>query len=732
MKTGNLIASLSLLAVIATLSACSSNSSSTTTTPPGGISVSISGAPASLTVTQAVQLTATVLNDATNSGVNWSLTCSTSGAACGALSAQTTSSASYTAPASVPVGNVVVVKATSIADNVQFATATIQITAAAGISVSLTTPPPASLATGASASVAATVSGDSVGAGVNWSCAPAGSCGTFGTPNPIPSGTAVTYTAPSAAVNVTITATSVTDLTKSASAAISITTSVAPTLPAGNYVFSLTGTDTNGFSPYFYAGAFTVASSGGLTVISGGEQDFSDLNYLATAEAITGGTITSTADGNLLLTLNFSDSYINNGLGTVTFDASLVSTTKGLLIEYDSFGSASGEVDLQATSLPTPSGGYAFFTSGLAEAPGTTTVYPFSWGGVINVDGATSISGTGSIFDMNNGATGLLYSDETFAASSVTSPDSFGLVTFTLNPSGVSTVPQVILDGYMVDANHIRLIEITDSLVGFTGGSAFGQGSNTGLFSSASVSGNSYVIGGSGFDLVGEDQMAGILTFNSDESLGGNISFNDLSSTNPPQGGATLQPESSPNCLSGTATTPCYTIDGPGVGNDGGTGRVTLTNVTDASTFSYNLQLFLTGDGHAVVISMDVADALAGLSWQQASTTFSSSALNGSYAADLTQFSSLFAEADGAGAFFADGVGTLNGFLDDNQSLVGGAPTPDTLFSSPFTTTSTNGVFDVTPPGGVFLTYYAIDNTQGVLIENDLNLLTLGYFDLQQ
>lgn len=547
----------------------------------------------------------------------------------------------------------------------------------------------------------------------------------------------MTYTAPATAANVTITATSVTDASQSASASIAITTSVAPTLPAGNYVFSLSGTDStsDGASPYYYAGAFTVEQNGsGATVITTGEQDFSDFNDLTTAEPITGGTVTPTSDGNLLITLNFTDTYINNGSGSVTFDASLVSTSKALLIEYDTFGTASGELDLQATTLSAPSGGYAFFTSGWALASGTSTVYPFSWGGVLNVDGPNSISGNGSIFDMNNDATTtVLYPDETFAASSFTGPDSFGYVTFTLNPSGASTVPQVILDGYIVDANHIRLLEVFDSLGGITGGSAFGQGANTGLFSSASLSGNSYVASASGFDGNGEEQVAGILTFNSDGSVGGNISFNDLFSTNPPQGGATLEPESSPACSSGTATTPCYTIDGPGTGNDGGTGRVTMTNVTDGATFSYDLQLYLTGDGHAVAISMDPNDAIAGLGWQQASGTFTTGAFSGSYAADLVQLNSLGTEVDGVGALFGDGVGTVSGFLDENFTLVSGTPTADNPLTSPYTTTSTNGVLDVTPAGGTtFLTYYVIDNTQGVLIENDTNLLTLGYLDLQQ
>ncbi|MGC2490209.1 MAG: hypothetical protein WA412_16150, partial [Candidatus Sulfotelmatobacter sp.] len=45
-----------------------------------------------------------------------------------------------------------------------------------------------------------------------------------------------------------------------------------PPLPDGTYVFSLSGTDTNDYSPYYVSGAFTVASG----AITGGEQDFTD------------------------------------------------------------------------------------------------------------------------------------------------------------------------------------------------------------------------------------------------------------------------------------------------------------------------------------------------------------------------------------------------------------------------------------------------------------------------
>jgi hypothetical protein len=88
----------------------------------------------------------------------------------------------------------------------------------------LSTPPPSSLATGWTASIAVTVANDSANAGVSWQCAPAASCGSF-SPTQTPSGASTTYTAPASVPNggsVTLTATSVTDTTKSASASVTI------------------------------------------------------------------------------------------------------------------------------------------------------------------------------------------------------------------------------------------------------------------------------------------------------------------------------------------------------------------------------------------------------------------------------------------------------------------------------------------------------------------------------
>ena len=90
--------------------------------------------------------------------------------------------------------------------------------------VQLVFPPPATLATGSTTGIAAVVANGPDNSTVDFTCVPAGECGTF-TPNPVASNTPTTYQAPPTVPtgnNVTITATSVTDTTKSVSAMVTI------------------------------------------------------------------------------------------------------------------------------------------------------------------------------------------------------------------------------------------------------------------------------------------------------------------------------------------------------------------------------------------------------------------------------------------------------------------------------------------------------------------------------
>jgi hypothetical protein len=628
-----------------------------------------------------------------------------------------------------PTGNSVTITATSVTDITKSASAKIVIIPIVAVTLA---PAPTSLQISTGAAFTAFVTNDSANAGVTWTatCGSA-NCGSLSASNSL-TGIATDFTAPVAVptgATVTITATSVTDTTKSATAQITITPANTA-LANGTYIFSLAGSNATG--PYYVAGAFTVSG----TSITGGEQDYIDLGTIA-ADKIdaTSNAISTTSDGNLQIALtacssaNCSSTDNNVGVnGVETVDAALVSSTRARIIEFDSSATSSGGLDPQSTTA-VPSAGYAFFASGL-----DAHAIPLAIGGVLNITGPGTISGAGSVFDMNNSVFegGIVLQNQSFAASTVSAPDSFGRIVFSLAPATASGVSPLNLVGYIFDSTHIRLIETSDSLNATLAGIALGQGANTGSF--ASVTGNTYVAGLNGFDGNGAFQVAGVFTASAGATVTGAMNYNDLTATSP----------ANPS----TITAGTLTADP--------TGRVTMTGVTDGVA-TFTLQFYLTGTGpeaEATAVSMDPNDVLAGLAWQQTGGgSFTAPSLFGSYSLDVTGAAppiTSMSELDAAGPTAADGAGSLTGSVDLNWIL--GSNPNSTFLDSPVSaafTSNSNGVFtgnitglDVTNcpiyslsgagcSADIFV-YYVIDATKVVAIETDQNQLTLGLFTLEQ
>jgi hypothetical protein len=215
-----------------------------TISTPRAVVVAISPISASVRAGGTQTFTATLQNDAQNEGVTWSLSgAGCSAAACGTLSSSSSASGAaitYTAPAQAPNPSAVAIAATSVADSTKKATTSITVLSAPGApspSVSVTiNPAGVSVQTGKTSGVTATVQNDTLNKGVTWTLSGAGcsaaSCGTLSSASSA-SGAAITYTAPAQAPNpnlVTVSATSLTDSTKTASAIITILS--APATPS--------------------------------------------------------------------------------------------------------------------------------------------------------------------------------------------------------------------------------------------------------------------------------------------------------------------------------------------------------------------------------------------------------------------------------------------------------------------------------------------------------------------
>jgi hypothetical protein len=145
------------------------------------------------------QLIATVANDPSQMGVNWSVSCQSS--SCGSFTPTHTLSGLptfYTAPNAVPPGNTVNITATSVYNPSQHVTVTIVLTVSTQtVGITFTQAPPGTVQTNSQTMITATVTNDPTNAGVTWmlSCAGGSDCGEFNEQQ-TQSGQPVTYTAP--------------------------------------------------------------------------------------------------------------------------------------------------------------------------------------------------------------------------------------------------------------------------------------------------------------------------------------------------------------------------------------------------------------------------------------------------------------------------------------------------------------------------------------------------------
>ena len=507
-------------------------------------------------------------------------------------------------------------------------------------------------------------------------------------------------------------------------------------LPDGTYVFSLSGTDANDYSPYYVSGAFTVASG----AITGGEQDFTDFVSSDLFDQInpTGSSLATTADGNLQITLatcagsvctSTDDNIGPSGNGTETINGTLLplsTTSRTFINEFDTWASGSGELDTQS-SVAALSGGYAFVLGGW-DFNGD----PLSVGGILDVS-AGSILPAGSTFDLNDPSKPTLVEGGAFTGtSSVTAtPDAFGRVTFTLVTANSTGVNNLTVVGYTVDGNRITLLEgFGDPLGGTEGGVALSQSSGTvttGGFTAANAAG-SYVIGLNGYDTNFDVlQLVNQITLTSGAGVTGFVDFNDL---------VISTQDVSPDPI--TAAT--YTVDAAGAGD------ITIPGITDG-TIAYNLHLYLDGNGHALAISTDATDALAGVGFTQGAGPY---AFSGAYGVDVTGWDFNYdGEFDGVGPVTGTSGGTFSGDLDVNWLNLNTAPIEVTnnSLTGTYVTTGTgasNGVFAGGSITGIDMTscpaftsggtctadafsYYLIDAAgDNIFIETDLNQATLG------
>ncbi|MGA8297989.1 MAG: hypothetical protein WB817_00830 [Terriglobales bacterium] len=624
------------------------------------------------------------------------------------------------------------------------------------VTITFSTPPPTGISLNASATLSATVANDPTNAGVDWAltCPSQGSfgCGSLSAAHTA-SGQSITFTPPVAfngntdAVTIVAYATA----THSANVSAPIVVTAFGSVLQGTYVFQIKGTDSTFSSgyPYQLTGQVYLDGNGNIASPTGGgsagQQTVNTFdvnsNLDSTTSQITAGTYFVGTDGRGSLIVDTTD-----GSGdTIEEDFSLVvnSSSQASIAQLsgtltNSQGSTtlaqsgSGTLQLQDPSAinTLPSRGFAFVASGTDSS---TT--PIVYGGIINIDFPTGISGSGTLTDQGyNGAFTSCSSTKGFAGSSVSSTGTAGVINLNLVTTCTGFGPTQIT-GYIIDSAHIQLIETDGSFL--TAGLAVGQGSATGSFTSFS---GTYLFDSLGVDLTSllPSSLTSVSVVTADTNGDITGGYTDTAFFNNADG--------NPALLS-SQTTGTYQLDNKGIG------RVHLRYMpAPAPFFDPSLVLYLTAPAGtpgapALALYSAAANQLypalgAGVAYPQTQPAASLSLGNGEeYSFLLTQQNG--SESDGSGQLTATSMvgqgGTLSGLVDDFNNGFAVAPwaftgafacpqgagsCPDSFgrFSaSSFTIDGTLSAVD----------YFLIDQNNGFFIETDVLdsfQLTLGSF----
>ncbi|MFZ0939337.1 MAG: hypothetical protein WB523_16820 [Candidatus Sulfotelmatobacter sp.] len=467
----------------------------------------------------------------------------------------------------------------------------------------------------------------------------------------------------------------------------------------GTYVFSVSGTDNTNSNAYTITGTFTANGSGGTGKggITGGTIDINDPSEFSTpavgVSISSSSTFSVGVDGRGQAVIGTN---IGNGFPPLTFDFVLSSSSHGLITEFDTFGSASGTLDLQASGV-TPSGSYAYSFSG-ANSSGTAA---FASVGNFTLGSGGAI--TAGLADFNSGALTISQNQPLTGTVAVSSPPSTVLST--------SQYPTLDFDVFPIDATHLKFIEVDTN--GTLSGDAFSQTSTA------------MPVGTMAFTL------AGITSGNAPVAAGGFMatdSSGDITNTSTEDYnvGGTLSP-STPVPFSGSYAA-------------GGAGRYTLTNFSGFTPAGVTFAAYPSSGG-LLLLEIDLLGVTTGAAYTQ--TAGATLAVSQGYGMNLTGDNlSNSVEVDDIAEFTTATGGTLSSGIIDENSAPGGGPTLGLALSS-----GTYGALDsqgrygisatagnsttTTLLGGFDIIAYTVDGTTFPFMEYDAGQVATGVVVLQ-
>jgi len=455
----------------------------------------------------------------------------------------------------------------------------------------------------------------------------------------------------------------------------------------GSYVFSTVGTDVNQ-APISIVGSFTADGKGG---ISAGTVDFNDPSVsppFLSFSAVTSGNYNVTADGRGQATISVTT------LGPVKLDFVLISSSHGLITEFDGNGTGSGTLDVQTTITQSQLQDYAYSFSGYD----VNSFNPMSAAGAFSLGGSTTI--TSGVQDIND--FGLHYFTNPLSGSVTLGSGGTTGTAVLSGPFG-----SLSFDFYVIDANHLKFIEVDTAEI--LSGDAFSQ-------TTASIPAGTYAFTLSGLAPPNTTTLqpvaaGGLLVSD------GNGTITDASSEDVNDGGTS---SSAPLAVSGQ-----YVFSGPRA-------VVTLSGMFPGSTFAA-----YPSSGGLLLLELDNGGVTSGAAFPQTSTTLADTQGYGLNLTGVNLFDGV--EVDDIAEFTAAAVSSnpnMTGLIDENFAP-GGSPTFDTTLSGTYAPNTTgrytaNVNAGDTLNGGFGLNVYPVDGSNFIFMEGDNSgQVAVGSFAVQ-
>jgi len=522
---------------------------------------------------------------------------------------------------------------------------------------------------------------------------------TYETPPAVPTGGAII-----------VTATSVTDPTKSGSATVTITSGTNNAKLNGDYAFTFSGVNSGGLFVFVGVGSFTADGAGNVTK---GEVDVNASQQpgpLVPAEPMT-GTYAIGADNRGVMIWDIPDSASPGGkkrFANLTF--ALMANGNAVFSVFDTLGGrvelGSGtmeKVDTTAYNTAKITGDYAF---GVAGLDGSNNRVAFA--GRLTADGAGNF--TNGAADMNTSGTvsSATFTMATYAVSDTSSgrgamhltalvglvPRSFNFVFYIVNAgklfameSDPYTTSAPLLNGVVLrqqtPAGGFSNASLNSGMVIYlTGRSACGSGTGPAPIGPGGL----LPIGGGGTSPA-PIVRAGLLTADSNSTL--TLTYDQ-------------------NC----GGTPNFSSSHMGTYRVAGNGRSSITAGTDAGV------AYLVSSNQAFLLGTD-SSALLGFGEAQAAGALGNNAVMGTYAGFTTSIAT-FSAGTFSGEFTVDGAsptGNITG-TEDISNLSG--PNSGMAFNATYSLsaspTNGRGTMSVTSPSGGSAILYVVSGSKFVAV----------------